>query len=99
MKPFIPQIRIISVDHDRTITAEARLRHALDRHSMNNYPVRNVFCHLEAGRCGVKAGIVAVEVEGQIVWAGKELTDESADALCERLPAIVRHWQEEYGLL
>ena len=98
MKEFIPQIRIISVDHDRTSVAQTRLRHALDNHGMANYPVRSVFCHLEAGRCGVKAGIVAIEVEGRIVWAGKELTPGLADQFCEGLPAFIKEQKKEYGL-
>ncbi len=98
MKPYVPQIRVISVDHDRTTIAGARLRHALDAHGMREYPVRSVFCHLEAGRCGVKAGLVAVEVDGLIVWAGKELTQETAAVFCERLPAFIQRRKEEYGM-
>ena len=63
MKTFIPQIRIISVDHDRTITAMQRLRKSMDNNQLQDYPIREVFCHLEAGRCGIPAGIVAIEVE------------------------------------
>lgn len=98
MKPHIPQIRVISVDHDRTTTAAARLRHALDARGMRGYPVRSVFCHLEAGRCGVKAGIVAVEVDGLIVWAGKELTGEMAGVFSERLPAFLQRRKEDCGI-
>jgi hypothetical protein len=98
MKPYIPQIRVISVDHDRTTIAETRLRRALDKHDMHSYPVRGVFCHLEAGRCGIKAGLVAIEVEGLIIWAGKELTETLADRFCEGLPAFMQKQKEKYGL-
>lgn len=98
MKPYVPQIRVISVDHDRTTVAAARLRHALDTDGMRSCPIRSVFCHLEAGRCGVKAGIVAVEVDGAIAWAGKELTEEVAAAFAEGLPAFIQRKQKEYGM-
>lgn len=98
MKPYVPQIRVISVDHDRTTVAAARLRHALDAHGLHACPVRSVFCHLEAGRCGVKAGVVAVEVDGLIVWAGKELTEETAAVFSERLPDFIQRRKEEYGM-
>ena len=98
MKPYIPQLRVISVDHDRTSIAAVRLRHALDAAGLQAYPVRSVFCHLEAGRCGVKAGIVAVEADGGIVWAGKELTEDSAAALADWLPQFVAKKKAEYGM-
>lgn len=97
-KPYRPEIRVISVDHDRTTIAASRLRHALDSRGMRDFPVRSVFCHLEAGRCGVKAGIVAVEADGVIVWAGKELTEEIAAAFAGRLPAFIERKKEEYGM-
>ena len=98
MKPYIPQIRVISVDHGRTTIAEGRLRRALDKHGMQSYHVRGVFCHLEAGRCGIKSGLVAIEVEGMIIWAGKELTEGLAGQFCEGLPAFMEKRKEEYGL-
>jgi hypothetical protein len=98
MKQHAPQIRLISVDHDRTTIAETRLRRALDKHGMQAYPVRAVFCHLEAGRCGVKAGLVAIEVEGLIIWTGKELTEALADRFCEGLPVFMQKQKEKYGL-
>lgn len=97
-KAFIPQIRVISVDHDRTSIAETRLRKALDAHQMQDYPVRSVFCHLESGRCGVPAGVVAVEVEGNIIWMGKELTEKLAESFCEGLPAFIREHMRQMGL-
>ncbi|MDR0816484.1 MAG: hypothetical protein LBN28_03715 [Desulfovibrio sp.] len=98
MKPYIPEIRVISVEHARTILAETRLRHALDKHDLRRYPVRGVFCHLEAGRCGVKAGVVALEVDGRIIWAGKELTQDLAEQFCAGLPDYVRKTMAEYGI-
>ena len=99
MKPYVPQIRIISVDHDKTVTAATRLRHALDKHKLSDCPVLSVFCHLEAGRCGIKAGVVALEIDGSILWGGKELTEEVAAAVSERLPAFIQRKREEYGML
>lgn len=98
MKLFVPHIRVISVDHDRTTQAAARLRHALNQHGMQAYPVRSSFCHLEAGRCGVAAGLVALEVEGRLIWNGSELTEALADAFCRGLPDYMRLLREEYGL-
>lgn len=98
MKTFIPQIRVISVDHDRTTLAATRLRHALDSYGMREYPVRSSFCHLEAGRCGITAGRIAIEVEGRIIWTGKELTEALADSFCKGLPGFVERLREEYGL-
>lgn len=98
MKPFIPLIRVISVDHDRTSVAEQRLRHALDACGMREYPVRSVYCHLESGRCGVSPGKVAVEVEGRIIWEGKELTEKLARAFCEGLPNYLEQLKSELGL-
>lgn len=98
MKEYIPQIRVLSVDHDRTITAMQRLRHSLDRHKLNHYPVREVFCHLEAGRCGIPSGIVAIEVEGIIVWRGKELTEKLADSFASGLPSFVEKYKQDMGL-
>ena len=97
MKAFIPQIRIISVDHDRTVTAMQRLRKSMDRHTLQNYPIREVFCHLEAGRCGIPAGIVAIEVEGLIVWRGKELTEKLADDFSTGLPAFLEKYKQGMG--
>lgn len=98
MKPYIPQLRIISVDHDRTSVAERRLRAALDAASLGDYPVRSVFCHLESGRCGVPAGIVAVEVDGKIIWGGPELTEETAGRIARRLPEYVQRQMQELGM-
>ena len=97
-KTYIPQIRVISVDHDRTTLAGQRLRKALDRHGMRDYPVRGVFCHLEAGRCGVPSGKVAVEVDGNIIWAGPEVTDSLAGSFCRGLPEFVRQQLRELGI-
>lgn len=98
MKPYVPQLRVISVEHDKTTLAAGRLRRALDAAGMKDYPIRSVFCHLEAGRCGVKAGMVAVEADGAIVWAGKELTEAIAAAFAEGLPPYVQRKKEEYGM-
>ena len=98
MKEYIPNIRIISVDHDRTTTAAARLRHALDAHGYKNFKVLNVFCHLEAGRWGVHSGKVAIDVDGQIVWRGPELTEDLAEQFCAGLPAYVQKQKEDLGL-
>jgi hypothetical protein len=97
-KPFLPLIRVISVDPDRTRAAEKRLLNALERHELRQYPVRSVFCHLEAGRCGIPAGLVAVEVDGRVIWAGKDLTDALAESFAAGLPAFVRQLEEESGL-
>ena len=97
MKPYIPEIRVISVDHDRTSLAAGRLRHFLDALGLHSYPVRSVFCHLESGRCGVKAGIVAVEVDGRIVWAGKELTESMAEQFCSQLRGYIEKQTANYG--
>ena len=97
-KPFIPLIRVISVDHERTSTAETRLRKALDAHHMHEYPVRSVFCHLESGRCGVPAGQVAAEVEGRIIWMGKELTEKLAESFCKGLPTFLEEHMRQMGL-
>lgn len=98
MKPFIPQIRIISVDHDRTITAMQRLRKSMDNNQLQDYPIREVFCHLEAGRCGIPAGIVAIEVEGIIVWRGKELTEKLANDFSTGLPQFLEKYRQDMGL-
>lgn len=98
MKAFIPQIRIISVDHDRTITAMQRLRKSMDKHHLEDYPIREVFCHLEAGRCGIPAGIVAIEVEGIIVWRGKELTEKLANDFATGLPTFLEKYRQDMGL-
>ena len=97
-KAFIPQIRIISVDHDRTVLAEQRLRHCMDRNGMKEYPVRSVFCHLEAGRCGIPSGIAALEVEGRIIWRGKELTEDLAQKFCEGLPHFIAKLRADMGM-
>lgn len=97
MKPYIPEIRVISVDHDRTSLAAGRLRHFLDAQGLSGCPVRSVFCHLESGRCGVKAGIVAVEVDGRIVWAGKELTENMAEQFCSQLHGYIVKQTQNYG--
>lgn len=98
MKKFIPQIRIISVEHDRTITAMQRLRRSMDNHDLQDFPIREVFCHLEAGRCGIPAGIVAIEVEGIIVWRGKELTEKLADDFATGLPQFLEKYRADMGL-
>lgn len=98
MKEFIPQIRVISVDHDRTSIAHTRLRHAMDRHNMKQYQVRSVFCHLESGRCGVESGKVAIEVDGLIIWKGKELTEDLAEQFCVGLPRFIEQRKQEYGI-
>lgn len=97
-KEFIPQIRVISVDHDRTSIAEHRLRKCMDAHGMKAYPVRSVYCHLESGRCGVPSGSVAVEVEGMIIWQGPELTDSLAEQFCRGLPRFIEQKKSELGL-
>ncbi len=88
MATYTPQIRIISVDHDRTVTASQRLQHAMTKQKQH-YTIHNVFCHLEAGRCGVLSGAVALEVDGSIVWMGSELTDNLATQFCNGLTAYV----------
>ena len=80
-----PQIRIISVDHERTSAAETLLRHAMARRNLNHCPLRAVYCHLEAGRCGISAGSVALEVDGSVVWAGTQLTETMAETFCDAL--------------
>ena len=95
MKAYIPEIRVISVDHERTVAAASMLRHGLDARDLKKYPVRSVFCHLEAGRCGVNAGLAAVEVDGNIVWAGKELTESMVEQFCDAVCAYVRRREEE----
>jgi hypothetical protein len=97
-KAYIPQIRVISVDHDRTTIAEGRLRKAMDAHAMQDYPVRSVFCHLESGRCGVPAGVVAVEVDGRVIWMGKELTEKLAESFCAGLPDYIQGQMRELGM-
>ena len=97
-RPYLPEIRVISVEHGRTTLAEQRLRRALDAHGMRQYPVRSVFCHLEAGRCGVPSGQVAVEVDGCIIWAGSELTETLAEKFCIGLPDYLRRRMRELGL-
>ncbi len=84
-KEYAPKIRVISVDHGRTVLAAERLRHALDRHGFRQYPVLSVFCHLEAGRCGVASGSVAVEVDGGLIWNGPELSENLAEQFCRGL--------------
>ncbi len=96
MKAYTPQIRIISVEHDRTMSASTLLRHAFDAQGLKHYPIINVFCHLEAGRCGVQSGMVAVEVDGSIVWAGKELTARMAEDFCVALQNYAK--KQEQGL-
>lgn len=98
-KTFVPLIRVISVDHDRTSIAERRLRKSMDAHNLREYPVRSVFCHLESGRCGVSSGEVAVEVEGRIIWRGKELTEKLADSFSRGLPDFLLALQRELGLV
>jgi hypothetical protein len=99
MKAYIPAIRVISVEHERTVSAGGVLRHALDARGLRNYPVRNVFCHLEAGRCGIQAGMVAVEVDGGIVWAGKALSGNMAGKFCDALRAYARRREEKSSFL
>lgn len=98
MKEYIPNIRIISVDHDRTTLAAQRLRHALDAHGLKHYPVMNVFCHLESGRWGVHSGTVAIDVDGQIIWRGPELTEKLAEQFCAGLPVYIKQKKEELGI-
>lgn len=98
MKEYIPNIRIISVDHDRTTRAATRLRHALDAYGYKNYKILNVFCHLEAGRWGVHSGKVAIDVDGQIIWRGAELGAELANQFCEGLPAYIQQKKAELGI-
>jgi hypothetical protein len=97
-KPYIPLIRVISVDHERTSTAERRLLRALERHDLRQYPVRSVFCHLEAGRCGIPSGLVAVEVDGRVIWTGGELTEKLAESFAAGLPDFVSRQMRELGL-
>jgi len=85
MKASVPQIRIISVDHERTSATETLLRHAMTRRDLHHCPLRAVYCHLEAGRCGVRSGSVALEVDGSIVWAGAQLTETMAETFCDGL--------------
>ncbi len=89
MKYFTPQIRVISVDHQKTTTAVQLLHRSMERHGLLKYPVREVFCHLEAGRCGIKAGVVAIEVEGIIIWKGEALTDKLAEQFAAGLPRFI----------
>jgi hypothetical protein len=98
-KDYIPQIRVISVDHERTSLAERRLRHALDAHDLRRYPVRSVFCHLESGRCGVSSGQIAVEVDGGIIWKGKEITEKLAESFAAGLPDYVLRQMRDLGLM
>lgn len=97
-KAFIPQIRVISVDHDRTSIAERRLRKSMEAHGLQSYPVRSVYCHLESGRCGVPSGKVAIEVEGRIVWLGAELTEALAEQFCRGLPLFIEQVKRDLGL-
>ena len=98
MKPFIPLIRIISVEHDKTLQAQQRVCRALHAKGIT-YPVREVYCHLEASRCGVQAGMVGVEVEGRFAFVGPEVTEEVASNFAEKLPVFVEHMKREYGLV
>lgn len=98
MKEYIPNIRVISVDHERTSLAAAQLRHALDAHGLKHYRVLSSFCHLEAGRWGVPSGKVAIDVDGQIIWAGPELSEALAEEFCAGLPAYIRKQKEKLGL-
>ena len=98
MKDFIPQIRIISVDHDKTITAMQRLHRSMEKHGLIKHSVREVFCHLEAGRCGVKSGYVAIEVEGMIIWKGQELTEKLAEQFAEGLPKFIDTYCKQLGI-
>ncbi|WP_027187444.1 hypothetical protein [Desulfovibrio cuneatus] len=97
MKPFIPLIRIISVEHDKTLQAQQHVCRALQAKGIT-YPVREVYCHLEASRCGVQAGMVGVEVEGRFAFVGAEVTEEVAATFAEKLPLFVEHMKREYGL-
>lgn len=98
MKEYLPNIRVISVDHARTGRAVALLRHALNAHGYKHFPVLSSFCNLEAGRWGVPSGQVAVDVDGRIIWRGGELTEELAESFCAGLPAYIRHKKDELGL-
>ena len=93
MKKYVPQIRVISVEHDLTVQATQRLAHAM-RQAGLTYPVREVFCHLEAGRCGLKAGVVGIEVDGSFVWGGKELTESLAVSFCDGLKRHVERMEQ-----
>ena len=96
MKKHIPQIRILSPDHERTTQVAQKVQHAMTAHDLS-YPVHNVFCHLESGRCGVRSGTVALEVDGGIVWVGEECTDPLADAFCRSLIAYLEKKKAEFA--
>lgn len=98
-KEIITEIRVISVDHDRTSKTEQLLNHSMPKDLPGGpYRLRSVYCHLEAGRCGVPAGKVAIEVEGQIIWRGAELTDKLAASFWQGLPEFVRQQRSELGI-
>lgn len=97
-KEYKPNIRIISVDHERTMPAEQRLRHALDAYGFKDLQILSSFCHLEAGRWGVKSGTVAIDVDGQIIWSGPELTEKLAEMFCQGLPKYIQQKKDEYGM-
>lgn len=96
-KKYEPQIRIISVEHDKTIEGERLLTHALKEHGIT-VPLRNVFCHLEAGRCGIKSGKVAIEVDGSIIFEGENITPELSEQFCKGLPRYIAAMEKEYGI-
>ncbi len=89
---YTPRIRIISVDHALTVQAAQLLTRTLHEHNMQ-YPLREVYCHLEAGRCGLKVGAVGIEVDGNFVWAGGELSAATAEIFCHSLKAHVQRMQ------
>ena len=98
MKKFIPQIRIISVEHDRTITAMQRLRRSMDNHDLQDFPIREVFCHLQAGGSGVLSFFLVAQGEVIIVWRGKELTEKLADDFATGLPQFLEKYRADMGL-
>lgn len=97
-KEYIPSIRVISVDHGRTTVAAARLRSALDANGYKNFKVLSVFCHLEAGRWGVPSGQAAIDVDGQVIWRGEELSEKLAQDFCNGLPAYIQSRKEYFGM-
>lgn len=98
MKEYSPNIRVISVDHERTKVTASRLRKALDANGYRHYRVLSSFCNLEAGRWGVKSGTVAIDVDGQIIWMGAELSEALAQEFCTGLPTYIQKQKEKLGL-
>ena len=96
-REYLTEIRVISVDHDRTSLAEQTLAHGKPQNAPN-VRIRDVYCHLEAGRCGVASGSVAIEVDGQIIWKGAELTPKLAASFWNGLPKFIEQQKKELGL-